>query len=1283
MKTGKTYLKNNVISGLLRPGLLGLFLLAALALVPGRVSAEGAAQLGTSQALQNNTVLYVDILDAANERIFWSGQGTLTVYRPDGTVLQNIASNNYVLASAGDGAYRVALSQSQSVGTAWNISVRPRTNTTELPGRLHSYNWFFNSGDYTEARATNGSFYIIAEGGAPGHDTVVELKLDGLSGFVFELNCNSTGINGVNAGKSVPISGNTVTPEYPLYVNPPDRANYNPVTPTVTGFRFMNVIEGCNKVVPGEYPGEFLFEVDVYGSYHIICDTDQDGFFDMTSQDDLLLVGNVEPGTNVVEWDGRNNAGVAIPFGTYDCAVRVTVGEFHYVARDVETSYEGMRIYLVNADLTRTPLPMFWNDALVQANEVLMPNGQRGLEASGADGIDPGLYANPAVPNVNARAWGNFTANSKGNNALLDTFAWVYADTSSTIEVIAVEDTGDDDGDGLSNFVEECVTGTLGDNPDSDGDGIDDDDETLGGDPNVDSDGDGIINALDADDDGDGIPTIDEDADGDGDPSNDDTDGDGIPDYLDLDSDGDGLFDIVEAGGVDLDDDGLVDDDTDTDGDGLADVVDPDDGGTPWPLPDTDGDGAYDFQDVDDDDDGIDTAVELADSLSIMENDADGDGVVNWLDPDADGNGVPDGVDGRGDVDGDGIPDYLDPDDNDGPLGDLDGDGLTNGQEATLLTNPNNPDSDGDGIPDGTEVGGNPAVPIDSDGDGIIDALDPDDDGDGIPTLSERADATALGSTDPDNDGRPSWLDLDSDGDGLPDADEGRGDLDGDGVPNYLDPDDDGDGIPTTVEIQDALDLGDDDPDGDGILSWYDTDSDGDGVPDVTEGRGDGDGDGLINYLDPDDDDGPDGDADGDGLTNHEELTITLTDPDDPDTDGDSLPDGLEIGPDLYDPLDTDGDGIFDAFDDDDDDDGIPTLREVNDSTAIGDDDVDGDGLANWHDTDSDGDGRSDTEEGTGDLDGDGVPNYLDPNDGDGPLGDNDGDGLTNGEELELGTNPNLADSDGDGIDDLTEVGGDVNDPRDTDGDGEIDAVDPDDDGDGILTSVEIDDALALGDQDVDGDGNVNWLDTDADGDGMSDTEEGRGDDDGDGILNYLDPDDADGPDGDLDGDGLTNAEELILGTNPNNPDSDGDGIDDFTEVGGDVNDPVDTDGDGDIDALDPDDDGDGIPTLVEREDSAAIGDDDVDDDGLLNWLDSDADGDGRSDTEEGRGDDDEDGILNYLDPVDDDDDPVVVTGKLRGGGGCSTSGGSGRPDLSFGLLALLGLALSRRRKRA
>ena len=52
-----------------------------------------------------------------------------------------------------------------------------------------------------------------------------------------------------------------------------------------------------------------------------------------------------------------------------------------------------------------------------------------------------------------------------------------------------------------------------------------------------------------------------------------DSDNDGIPDQLDLDSDNDGIFDLVEAGGVDVDNNGQVDRFIDVNGDGLDDIL--------------------------------------------------------------------------------------------------------------------------------------------------------------------------------------------------------------------------------------------------------------------------------------------------------------------------------------------------------------------------------------------------------------------------------------------------------------------------------------------------------------------------------------------------------------------------------------------------------------------------------------------------------------------------------------------------------------------------------------
>jgi TolB protein len=120
-------------------------------------------------------------------------------------------------------------------------------------------------------------------------------------------------------------------------------------------------------------------------------------------------------------------------------------------------------------------------------------------------------------------------------------------------------------------------------------------------------------------------------------------------------------------------------------------------------------------------------------------------------------------------------------------LQDPDGDGLTNQQEATVGSDPNNADTDRDGLLDGQEVintGTNPILP-DTDGDGLTDGdevkrgtypLNPDSDSDGL----KDGDEVRIG-TNPMN--------PDTDGDRLYDSAEPGP------CPNPLNPDSDSDGI--------------------------------------------------------------------------------------------------------------------------------------------------------------------------------------------------------------------------------------------------------------------------------------------------------------------------------------------------------------------------------------------------------------------------------------------------------------------------------------------------------
>ncbi len=934
-------------------------LLALIAALPGLAHAEDQTDLG-SHGLLPSTVLFVDIVDPSVESIAFDGVITLPppdggtaspmvrAFEPDGDLIGVFDAGEVIQPTDGAGTYELELIGVGDVDgqngaeplSEWSVEV-VGASTTE--GRVWSRRWSLNGGGFGAANGLDDSFFAVVDGGAPGAEGLIELRMAGLTGFVYAVLANDEGVNGANA-RSREEGFGSIGSRLKLYLRPPDQLVPDVRVPGLTDVVWTPPT--CGGVAAGIVEGTLDFQSDVSGTWHLVCDVNGDGVKDPTGPDDLHLFGAAGIGANSVTIDGAGEDGVAADAGTHSCELWLAVGEFHYLAQDIETSYPGFRMFEVDDALVRTGRPMFWDDRFVQGQAVVMPNGSVPLEASGVDGRSSGADGDAVDADVNARSWGDFSTSTKGNGNVLDTWTFLERAVSAPFDIVVLDGQIDTDGEGLVDAAETCIHGTNPSLPDtdgdtlndalealslpssplladSDGDTLDDAFETPDVNAPIDSDSDGDPDSIDPDDDDDGVPTAVE--------GTVDTDGDGLPDHQDRDDDDDGVSTAAEST-QDTDGDGLTDRlDDDDDGDGIPTLEEDRDGNGNALGDDTDGDGTPDFLDDDDDGDGLPTIEELP-------GDSDGDGLIDVLDPDDDNDTVPSGLDGLQDTDGDGVINYLDPDDDD--------DGIPTAEE----------DADGDGDPTND----------DADQDGIPNFLEEDDDGDGLITPLEDPDGNGVPDDDSDSDGIADYLDADDDDDTVPTIDEdpdGDGDprnddTDGDGIANYLDPDDDDDGLPTSVE-------GDGDADDDGIPDALETDADDDGIPDMVEGTVDSDEDGLPDFRDPDDDndtvptaDEGTVDSDGDGRPDHL----------DPDDDDDGVPTADEL------PGDTDGDGLDDRIDDDDDGDGIPTADE-----QWTESDVDGDGLDNWVDEDADGDGLTDAEEGTDDVDGDGIPDFLDP----------------------------------------------------------------------------------------------------------------------------------------------------------------------------------------------------------------------------------------------------------------------------------------------------------------
>lgn len=262
-------------------------------------------------------------------------------------------------------------------------------------------------------------------------------------------------------------------------------------------------------------------------------------------------------------------------------------------------------------------------------------------------------------------------------------------------------------------------------------------------------------------------------------------------------------------------------------------------------------------------------------------------------------------------------------------------------------------------------------------------------------------------------------------------------------------------------------------------------------------------------------------DTDYDGINDGDEVATTGTNPLHWDTDNNGQSDLADFYA-ANSPIESESPATADN-----------TTFQDADSDGLGDEFETSSSNTNPNNSDSDGNGRSDYDDyyypvSEPDSDSDGVSDAAETSEGTNPMTvDTDGDGLTDGEETNIfNTDPNnayslsaqytdwhmvdLNDSDGGGIPDRIEQyhGLNIYDAND-DTNGDLD-------GDGVTNAESYENGTDL---------DANITETyDRDGDGMTDVWE---------VANALNPDDASDNTGDPDGDGATNLEEFQRGTDP------------------------------------------------------------------------------------------------------------------------------------------------------
>lgn len=331
----------------------------------------------------------------------------------------------------------------------WDISVVDATDSpvdpTATDGNLFSNKWSFNTTSYSRQASATTRMYVLAPGGFVDTHYVWILDLHEFSGFVYDVMANDIGLNPPYSGLSVSEDAKDPQPsinaKYPVYLNYPHGAKPKPSPDEDPGLVddliFLDDQGIDNSISPNgdnqQDSGEFTFTANVSGTYAITIDLNKDGEF---GADDRLLLGSMQANTlSRVPWDGKDASGNLVADSSYDVQLELRVGEYHFVARDVETSgggtnndgtgdNDGLTILQALDSQTIIGTQVYWDDKTL---------------LSGSTNLPDGVMSSPDLTGTHRHSWGSFSGNGFGNRTFIDTYVFGRASTFTYLSAVVVE----------------------------------------------------------------------------------------------------------------------------------------------------------------------------------------------------------------------------------------------------------------------------------------------------------------------------------------------------------------------------------------------------------------------------------------------------------------------------------------------------------------------------------------------------------------------------------------------------------------------------------------------------------------------------------------------------------------------------------------------------------------------------------------------------------------------------------------------------------------------------